>query len=82
MCEEIERQYQLETGKDIHLHTTLQNLANGGTSMSEFNAEKSWLKPAESEQVIEYCIEVAAHSFPLTHRLLKECASGKTLSCN
>lgn len=74
VCEEIERQYRLETGRIIHLpHTTLRNLANGGTSMSDFNAEKGWLKPAESEQVIEYCIEVAARGFPLTHRLLKEC---------
>ena len=41
--------------------------------MSDFNTVKSWLKPAETEHIIEYCIKVAAHGFPLTHRLLKEC---------
>ena len=76
VCEEIEKQYQLETGKDIHLsYSTLQNLADRGTSMSDFNAAKGWLKPVETEQIIEYCIEVAAHGFLLTHRLLKECVN-------
>ena len=54
VCKEIEKQYQLETGMDIHLsYSTLWNLADGGTSMSDFNAAKGWLKPAETEQIIE-----------------------------
>ena len=40
--------------------------------MSDFNKVKSWLNPAETKQVIEYCIEVATWGFPLTHKLLKE----------
>lgn len=57
---EVARDWQIETGKDIKLsHVTLENLANWGTSLSGFNASKSWLMPQEVDLVIEYTQEVA-----------------------
>ena len=50
----------VETGKDVKLnHVTLGNLAKGGRSLSEFNADKSWLMLQEVDLVIEYTQEVA-----------------------
>ena len=50
----------------------LANCVKGGKSLSEFNAEKSWLTKEEAEVVIEYTLEQAACGFPLSHCHLKE----------
>ena len=61
ICAEVARDWRVETGNDVKLnHVTLGNLAKGGRSLSEFNADKSWLMPQEVDLVIEYAQEVAA----------------------
>jgi hypothetical protein len=73
ICADVARDWWVETGKDVKLnHVTLGNLAKGGRSLSEFNADKSWLMPQEVDLVIEYAQEVAARGFPLSHKRLKE----------
>lgn len=42
ICAEVVRDWRVETGRDVKLnHVTLGNLAKGGRSLSEFNANKS-----------------------------------------
>ncbi|EPQ53839.1 hypothetical protein GLOTRDRAFT_94965 [Gloeophyllum trabeum ATCC 11539] len=66
ICEETLQVYFEETGHTVTLnHKTLSNLVNGGWRLAEFNASKSWLTPAEVDQV-------AARGFPLSHRRLCE----------
>ncbi|KDR85856.1 hypothetical protein GALMADRAFT_234970, partial [Galerina marginata CBS 339.88] len=73
ICSIVEKEYYKETKKTVSLnHNTLRNLANGGKTLSEFNAEKSWLLEEEAEEVIAYTIELAAQGFGLDHRRLKE----------
>ena len=72
VCFDIQKQYLQETGKVISLnHKTLNNLAKGGRSISEFNAEKRWLLDAEEENIIEYTLDCASRGFPLDHKQLK-----------
>lgn len=47
--------------------STLQRLANGGISMSAFNAAKQKLMPEEERVVVDFCLESADRGFPLTH---------------
>jgi len=72
VCFDIQKQYLQETGKVISLnHNTLNNLAKGGHSISEFNAEKRWLLDAKEENISEYTLDHASHGFPLDHKQLK-----------
>jgi hypothetical protein len=34
--------------------------------------ERAWLKPEEAEKVVEYCLELGHHGFPIGHHRLKE----------
>jgi len=73
ICLETSKEWKKKTGREVTLnHNTLNNLAKGGTRLSTFNANKSWLLPAEVEVVIEYATDMASHGFPLTHKLFKE----------
>lgn len=73
VCREVEKEYLVETGRVIKLNdSTLANLAKGGRRLSDFNAEKGWLTPEETERVIEYSVETARRGFPLSHKRLKE----------
>lgn len=59
ICDEVARDWQNETGNDVKLnYVTLSNLAKGGKTLSEFNAEKSWLEKGEKDVVIEYIWEM------------------------
>lgn len=73
VCEEVARDWRIETGKDIKLsHASLNNLVKGGKSLSEFNTEKGWLEKEDSQVVIKYILEMGERGFPLSHRRLKE----------
>ena len=75
VCEKVEEDYWKETRQMVKLnHNTLANHIKGGKSLSEFNAEKSWLtkEEEEAEVVIHYTLEHTAHGFPLSHHCLKE----------
>src|SRR5882762_3536907 len=73
ICTEISKEWRKKTGRGVTLnHNTLNRLAKGGTRLTTFNANKSWLLPEEVEVVIEYATDMAARGFPLTHKLLKE----------
>ncbi|KAG1721209.1 uncharacterized protein EDB91DRAFT_1064502 [Suillus paluster] len=73
VCREVKKAYLTETGRIIKLSDrTLANLAKGGRRLSDFNAEKGWLTPEETEKVIEYSIEIAHQGFLLSHKRLKE----------
>ncbi|THU97963.1 hypothetical protein K435DRAFT_588424, partial [Dendrothele bispora CBS 962.96] len=73
VCQEVEAEYQRETGKHISLnHVTVMNLVKGGRLLADVNAEKSWLTPIETEEVIAYLLECASWGHPLDHRRLKE----------
>ncbi|KAF6745207.1 hypothetical protein DFP72DRAFT_766826, partial [Ephemerocybe angulata] len=73
VCDEIEAEYYAEKKKKISLsHGTLRNLVNGGTTIQEFNAEKSHLTPEETEQVIKIVLELASWGHPFSYIRLKE----------
>lgn len=72
VCKDVSEQYFQETGRTVKLDpTTLGRLSKGGKSLSDFNAAKGWLLPAEADVVIDFVIEAAARGFPLSHRRLK-----------
>ncbi|KAJ7750640.1 hypothetical protein B0H16DRAFT_1230084, partial [Mycena metata] len=61
------------TKKTIHLSkTTLHRRVNGGRSTREAHEDQKWLTIDEERVVIDFAIECANHSFPLSHRRLKE----------
>ncbi|KAI6023058.1 hypothetical protein BKA83DRAFT_3996432, partial [Pisolithus microcarpus] len=57
----------------VHInHVTLKNCIAGGRSCQQANMENySWLTPEEEENMVAFCIELAARGFPLTHESLK-----------
>ncbi|KAJ7574503.1 hypothetical protein C8J56DRAFT_726843, partial [Mycena floridula] len=73
ICRLIEKEFFREKGYSITLnHVTLHSLANGSRSLSQFNAEKSWLLKEEVETVINYVQEIASWGHGLNHQRLKE----------
>lgn len=73
VCETVSREYFKSHHVKVSLnHNTLRNLVNGGRTVAEMNAEKSWLTKEEAEEVIKFTIEVAAWGHGLDHRRLKE----------
>ncbi|KAF6741969.1 hypothetical protein DFP72DRAFT_831871 [Ephemerocybe angulata] len=62
-----------ETGKKITLsHGTLCKHVNGGTTIQEFNTEKSHLSPGETDVVIKVLLELASWGYPFSYLRLKE----------
>jgi hypothetical protein len=73
ICQEVEIEYKNETGKYIGLnHSTIIRHANGGIPLHKFNAGKRLLSDEEEEVVLQFTEEVAARSFPLSHKRLRE----------
>jgi hypothetical protein len=73
VCEEVEAEHKAKTGRNVKLnHNTINNHANGGRSIQEFNLEKRWLTPEEEETVLHALEESATQGFPLSHQRLKE----------
>lgn len=73
VCKEVMDRHRLETGESIVLvPQTLLNLVKGGKTLSQFNAEKSWLLAEEVEVVISNALELTARGFPLSHKRMKE----------
>ncbi|PBK88639.1 hypothetical protein ARMGADRAFT_937251, partial [Armillaria gallica] len=69
VCKNVEIEHRKKTRHNICLnHNTLHNLVNGGRSMTDFNAMKSWLTKAEEKTVVEYAAELGEQGFPLTHQ--------------
>ncbi|KIO25458.1 hypothetical protein M407DRAFT_8361 [Tulasnella calospora MUT 4182] len=56
-------------------HSTLHRLLNGGISISDFNASKRHLTPAENRILLNFAEDQAKRGFPLSHRKLKERAN-------
>ncbi|KAF9231426.1 hypothetical protein BU15DRAFT_21613, partial [Melanogaster broomeanus] len=53
-------------------HVTLMRRLEGGRSCQQANEENhGWLTSEEEENIIAYCLELAARGFPLTHSTLK-----------
>jgi hypothetical protein len=59
-------------------HQTLLWHAHGGKTLSQSNAENSWLTADESKTVVDYAIAMVQQGFPLSPKRLKEHAT-KTL---
>jgi hypothetical protein len=73
ICMDIQQAYLQETGKVIHInHCTLNNLAKGGQSLSDFNADKRWLSCGEEDILVSYILDNAQRGFPLSLTRLKE----------
>ena len=73
VCLDFEKLNYEATGTSIKLsHATLRRLADGGKTSSEAQADWAWLTAAETDVVISFIIEMADHSFPLSHHWLKE----------
>ncbi|THU88830.1 hypothetical protein K435DRAFT_604063, partial [Dendrothele bispora CBS 962.96] len=73
VCAEVEAEYTRKTNKVVSLnHVTVWNLVHGGQLQANYNAEKSWLTQEETEEVIDYVLELASWGHPLDHRRLKE----------
>ena len=73
ICEEVEIEYQNETGRSLHLnHSTIIRHANGRMSIQEFNAGKRLLSDQEEAVVLQFAEETAAQNFPLSHKQLRE----------
>ncbi|KAI0073717.1 hypothetical protein K474DRAFT_1556119, partial [Panus rudis PR-1116 ss-1] len=51
---------------------TVRRHANGGTSMSTFNAQKQKVSPAAERILVEYVKECADRGFALTHQQLHQ----------
>lgn len=68
VCDEISRLHVLETGRRVDLSfVTLQRLANGGVSLTKFNATKSWLTADETEVLVSLIEEMGERGFPFDH---------------
>jgi hypothetical protein len=60
ICMDIHQAYLQETGNVIHInHCTLNNLAKGGQSMSDFNADKRWLSCGKEDILVSYILNNA-----------------------
>ena len=56
-------------------YKTVERQANGGVSISNFNATKQKLTPAQERVLVEYLQESARRSFALNHTQLRQEAS-------
>ncbi|TFY67238.1 hypothetical protein EVJ58_g1758 [Rhodofomes roseus] len=73
ICTEVEAECYETTNCHVKLsRSTLLRLAKGGRSITDFNAEKSWLNADETEAIISYAVELAKRGFPLSHRRIRE----------
>lgn len=73
ICKTISAEYLRSTGKAIKLdHNTLLRRVNGGKSLPQANAEKSWLSHEEAETVVKFAEELSDRGIPLTHKTLEE----------
>lgn len=73
ICDRISAAHLQKTGQHVTLsHSTLWKHTHGGTKLSDFNAEKSWLTETEATVLIDYALEMAARNFPFSNRCLKE----------
>jgi len=73
ICDQISAAHLQKTGQHVTLsHSTLWKHTHGGTKLSDFNAEKSWLTETEATVLIDYALEMAAWNFPFSNRRLKE----------
>ncbi|TFK21065.1 hypothetical protein FA15DRAFT_707535 [Coprinopsis marcescibilis] len=76
ICSLVIEEYQ-RTSKNLDLaitlnHITLRNLANGGTSIRDFNQAKGWLTPAEEEEVVKAVIVYINWGIPLSYKRIEE----------
>ena len=73
ICEEVEIEYKIQTGKSIPLnHSTIIRHANGGIPLHKFNAGKRLLSDEEEEVVLKFAEETAMRGFPLSHKRLRD----------
>lgn len=73
ICEDISAEHLESTGKYIYLpFTTLADHVKGGKTLSDFNAEKSWLTNGEATVLIDYALEIGARGWPFSRRRLGE----------
>ena len=69
VCEAVQKEYFKSDGVMVSLnHNTLWNLVNGGRTLLEMNASKSWLTKQEADEVIKFTVEIAAWGHGLDHR--------------
>ncbi|KIK80086.1 hypothetical protein PAXRUDRAFT_44772, partial [Paxillus rubicundulus Ve08.2h10] len=72
LCCEAEEEMERQKKKVSISHVTLKRRLEGGRSCQQANEENyGWLTVEEEESVVEYCLELAARGFPLTHKSLK-----------
>lgn len=73
ICEDISAEHLERTGEYFYLpFTTLAAHVKGGKTLSDFNAEKSWLTNGEATVVIDYALEMATRGWPFSRTRLVE----------
>jgi hypothetical protein len=73
VCKEVSEAHNLEYGQWIPLaHTTLSDLAAGGTCKSDSNRSEAHCSCDEEEVLIALIIEEGNRGWPLSHRRLKD----------
>jgi hypothetical protein len=72
LCQEAEEEMDRQKKKVSLSHVTLKRQLEGGRSCQQANEDNNaWLTPEEEENVVAYCLELAAWGFPLVHKTLK-----------
>lgn len=73
ICQTVSDAYFAKTQRHIILsHVTLARLGEGGTSITEHNQNKTWLKTEEETILVDFAISLACRGFPLSSRRLRE----------
>ncbi|KAJ3526256.1 hypothetical protein NMY22_g10234 [Coprinellus aureogranulatus] len=78
VCDKIAADYARETKNKYHVHLnhgTLSSLVKGGMNIRQFNSEKQWLTPEETEQLIAVLLELADWGQPCSYSRLRELAN-------
>jgi hypothetical protein len=73
ICKEASDTHYAETKRRILLaHNTLARHGKGGLTLTQSNAQKSWLTADEEENIVKFAIEIAQRGFLLSPRRLKD----------
>jgi hypothetical protein len=74
ICREVEGRWRKKAGYAAVSvsRDTVRRRLKGGRSCHQFNMENNaWLTVEEEEQMVTFCLDLAARGFPLNHRSLK-----------
>ncbi|KIK21790.1 hypothetical protein PISMIDRAFT_78630, partial [Pisolithus microcarpus 441] len=72
ICSKVEEEWRQKKKYVRVSRDTVRQRLQGGRSSHQFNMEtNAWLTEGEEENLVAFCLDYAAHGFPLNHNSLR-----------